>query len=173
MSASLWLTAVQTLASSWAALPGYRAVGSSTAGVTVYVGGQVDDERNPAGDTGYVVVGYGGMPGRPTPSGSFTQTRGPMSSAHPRDERAQIRCRIVSQPGDIVGASVVSAGQTVEGYLHDVEDLLTTNPTLGISAPTSRRFLAELDSGGSWWLQQTSGGPLAILDVAVTYTARI
>lgn len=170
MTASLWLTAVQALASSWAALPGYRAASSTGTGAcTVYVGAQVDDENRPE-TIGYVVVGYGGTPDRPTSSGSFRQTRGPMSSAHPRDEAAQIRVRCVAQPGD---GGIVAAATQAEGYLHDLESLLTTNPTLGISAPTSRRFLAELDSGGSWALQQTSGGPLAMVDATVTYTARL
>lgn len=175
MTASLWLTAVQTLAASWAALPGYRAKGSTSSGVTVYVGAQVDDEVDPGPRAGYVVVGYGGMPDRPAPSGTFRQTRGPLAASHPRDEQAQIRCRIVAQPGDVLGAQadVLAAAATVEGYLHDLESLLTTDPTLGISAPASRRFLAELDNAGAWWLQQTQGGPLATLDVTVIYTARL
>ena len=171
MTASLWLPAVQALASLWAATTGYRAAGSTDADpVTVFVGSQVDDENVSSGGTGYVVVGYGGTPERPTASGSFRQTRGPMASSHPRDEVAQIRVRCVAQPGD---GTVVAAATTVEGYLHDLETILTTTPTLGISAPTSRRFLAELDSAGSWVLQQTSGGPLAMVDATVTYTARL
>lgn len=171
MTATLWLTAVQALAGAWAALPGYRAFGSSTAAAaTVYVGGQVDDENNPAQDSGYVVVGFGGEPGRPAPSGSFTQSAGPMSSSHPRDERASIRVRCVAQPG---GGTLLAAALTCEGYLHDLESLLTTNPTLGISAPTSRRFKAELDSAGSYGLRPTIGGPQAVIDATVTYTARL
>lgn len=171
MTASLWLTAVQALATAWSAMPGYRAFGSSTAAAaTVYVGGQVDDENNPGADRGYVVVGYGGTPERPASSGSFRQTRGPMAAAHPRDEAAQIRVRCVAQPGD---GGVLAAALTCEGYLHDLESLLTTNPTLGISAPVSRRFLAELDAGGSWALRPTTDGPQAVLDATVTYTARL
>lgn len=169
---SLWLTAAQALASSWAALPGYRAWQSSTsAPCTVFVGAQVDDEEIPDGaSTGYVVVGYGGTPAKPTPSGSFRQTRGPMSSAHERDESAKLMVRCCSQPG---GGGIVEAALTAEGYVSDLETLLRTNPTLGISAPTSRRFLAELDNAGGWYLRQTEGGPLATVDVVVTYTARI
>lgn len=171
MTSSVWLTAVQALASSWAALPGYRAFGSSTAApATVYVGAQVDDENNPGADRGYVVVGYGGTPERPTSSGSFRQTRGPMTSAHPRDEVAQIRIRCVAQPGD---GGVVATALQAEGYLHDLESILTTNPQLGLTAPTTRRFVADLDSAGSWMLQATSGGPLATIDATVTYTARL
>lgn len=168
--ASLWLTAVQALATAWAALPGYRVFASTTsAAATVYIGAQVADENAPD-MKGWVVVGYGGEPTRPTPSGSFRQTRGPMTSSHPRDEASQIRVRCVAQPGD---GGVIAAALQVEGYLHDLESLLSTNPTLGISAPTSRRFLAELDQAGSWWLGQTVNGPGATIDATVTYTARL
>ena len=171
MTASLWLTAVQALADAWSSTTGYRAAASSDSDpVTVFVGAQVDDENIPTGGTGYVVVGYGGTPERPAASGSFRQTRGPMASSHPRDEVAQIRVRCVAQPGD---GDIVAAATAAEGYLHDLESLLTTNPTLGISAPSSRRFVAELDGAGSWVLQQTSGGPLAMVDATVTYTARL
>lgn len=172
MAASLWLTAVQALAGQLSALPGYRAYQSSTnAPTTVYVGAQVDDEELPDGASiGYLVIGYGGTPTKPTPSGTFRQTRGPMSSAHERDEVAQIKVRCVAQPG---GGTILAAASQAEGYLHDLEALLTTNPELGVSAPTSRRFLAELDNAGGWYLQQTPGGPLATVDVVVTYTARI
>jgi len=172
VSSSLWLTAVQALAAQLAALPGYRAYQSSTsAACTVFVGAQVDDEELPDGtSTGYVVIGYAGTSDRPTPSGTFRQTRGPMSSAHERNEVSQIRVRCCAQPGD---GGIVAAALQAEGYLNDIESLLTSNPTLGISAPTSRRFLAELDNAGGWYLQQTDGGPLATVDVVVTYTARI
>lgn len=171
MTASLWLTAVQALAGAVAALPGYRAARSTTdAPVTVFIGGQLDDENAPGPIVDYVVIGFGGTPDRPAPSGSFRQARGPMAAAHPRDETSQIRCRIVAQPGD---GDIITAATTAETLLHDLEQLLTADPTLGISAPAARRFLAELDSGGAWWLQQTSGGPLATIDVTVTYTARL
>ena len=171
MTASLWLTGAQALAGALAGQPGYRAAGSTTAApVTVFIGGQVDAENAPGPVVDYVVVGYGGTPDRPVPSGSFRQTRGPMAGTRPRDETAQIRVRIVAQPGD---GDVVAAASTAESYLRDLEQLLTTDPTLGISAPAARRFLAELDSAGAWWLQQTSGGPLATIDVTVTYTARL
>lgn len=171
MTSSMWLTAVQALAGAVAALPGYRAARSSTAApVTVFVGGQVDDENAPGPVVDYVVIGYGGTPDRPVPSGSFRQTRGPMAAAHPRDETAQIRVRLVSQPGD---GDVVAAGSTAESYLHDLEQVLTSNPTLGITSPAARRFIAEVDSGGAWWLQQTSGGPRATIDVTVTFAARL
>lgn len=171
MTASLWLTGVRALASAWSSLPGYRASGSTTgADVTVFVGGQIDDESMPGPVVDYVVVGYGGTADRPVPSGSFRQSRGPMAAAHPRDEAAQIRCRIVAQPGD---GDIIAAATTAERYLSDLEQLLTADPTLAISAPAARRFLAELDSAGAWWLQQSSGGPLATIDVTVTYTARL
>jgi hypothetical protein len=172
VSSSLWLTAVQALAGQFAALPGYRSFQSSTsAPCTVFVGAQVDDEELPDGaSTGYVVIGYAGTQDKPTPSGTFRQTRGPMSSARERDETAQVRVRCCAQPG---AGGIVAAAEQAEGYLRDLESLLTANPTLGISAPTSRRFLAQLDNAGGWYLQQTDGGPLATVDVVVTYTARI
>lgn len=169
---SLWLPAVEALASTWSALPGYRAYQSSTsAATTVYVGAQVDDEELPDGlSIGYVVVGYGGTPTRPNPSGKFRQTRGPMSAARERDERGEVMVRCCAQPG---GGTILDAAQQAEGYLGDLESLLQSTPELGISAPTSRRFLAELDNAGGWYLRQTEGGPLATVDVVVTYTARI
>lgn len=172
MAASFWLPAVKLIASQLAALPGYRAYQSSTsAPSTVFVGAQVDDEELPDGASiGYVVVGYGGTPTKPTPSGTFRQQRGPMSSAHERDESGQVKVRCVAQPG---AGTIVAAAEQAEGYLHDLESLLTSTPSLGVSAPTSRRFLVELDNAGGWYLQQTEGGPLATVDVVVTYTARI
>lgn len=169
---SLWLPAVEALADAWSALPGYRAYQSSTnAPATVYVGAEVDDEELPDGlSIGYVVVGYGGTPTRPTPSGKFRQTRGPMSAARERDERAEVNVRCCAQPG---GGTILDAARQAEGYLNDLESLLTSTPELGISVPSSRRFHAELDNAGGWYLRQTDGGPLATVDVVVTYTARI
>jgi hypothetical protein len=171
MSSTLWLTAVQTLASAVAALPGYRAYQStSSAPCTVYIGAELDDEERLDAVAEYLVVGYAGDPLRSTPSGSFKQTRGPMSSAHERNESGMIRLRIGVQPGD---GTIIAAALTAEQHLQDVEALLTTSPTLGLAAPTTRRFLAELDAAGAYTLRQTSGGPQVTIDASVSYTARI
>lgn len=171
--ASLWLHAVETLATAVADLPGYRPAATlHTAGdVAVYVGGQVDEENAPGDDARYVVVGYGGSPDRPVPSVTFRQSRGPMDpTTHPRDESAEIRLRVVVQRGS---GTVLDAAREAEGILADVEGVLRADPSLGIAAPTSRRFVAELSGAGSATLRPTPQGTEAIIDCAVIYTARI
>jgi len=171
--ASLWLHAVETLATAVADLPGYRpaATRHTVGDVAVYVGGQVDEENAPADDARYVVIGYGGPADRPGSSGTFRQSRATLDpTTHPRDESAEIRVRLVVQRGS---GTVVDAAREVEGILADVEGVLRADPSLGISSPTSRRFVAELSGAGAWSLRPTPAGPEAIIDCAVTYTARI
>lgn len=171
--ASLWLHAVETLATAITGLPGYRAAATlhTVGDVAVYVGAQVDEENAPGDDTRYVVIGYGGPPDRPGTSGQFRQTRGPLDpTTHPRDESAEIRVRLVVQRGS---GTVIEAAREVEGILGDVEGVLRVDPSLGIAVPTSRRFVAELTGAGAWSLRHTTAGPEAIIDCAVSYSARI
>lgn len=159
-----WLTIARQLATLQQARPGFRAPDTETADRPVFLGptyGITGDHP-----VSWLSIGWAGTPDRTTEAGESGQSTATLGNRG-RDERGVIRCRAIAQTGD---RATEDAEAEVNTILASLEDLLRTNPTLGLDQAWMRS--AEMGSDMRFAPRFTAGFVL-VCDFSITYRARI
>lgn len=137
------------------------------AGVSVYDGSGVT--ANP-GD--FVMVGIGDPTGAGVgTSATASQTVGPFSTQRKRDETGSLWIVAYSSNGDGSDAGQKVARDLAFSYMGAVEDLLRSDPNLGIASGGD--FVAQMGDSIDYDQNQTPNGADAVLIFNVAYFARI
>lgn len=104
------------------------------------------------------------------PAGAATagQTPGPMATTRPRDQEGAVWCAAYSWNGD---ADQKAARDAAYSYVAAVENLLRSNPNLGIAA--GGYFVAQMGSDERLMQNQNPNGAEAGVIFNITFTARI
>lgn len=158
------LTVARQLAALQRARPGFRAPDAETSGTPVFLGPVYGITGDHAAT--WLAVLWAGTPDRTTEAAESGQAAATLGNRG-RDERGSIRCRARASTGDRDTAAVEAA---VDVVLASFEDLLRTNPTLGLDQSWMRS--AELGDGMRFTPRFGSGFTLDV-DFTVTYRARI
>lgn len=104
----------------------------------------------------------------PTASASAGQKPGPMATTRPRDQEGQVWCAAYSWNGNGNQKQARDAAYT---YMAAVENLLRTNPNLGIAA--GGYFVAQMGADERLMQNQDQNGAEAGLIFSVKFEARI
>lgn len=161
-----WGAVALALTSTLRGLSGWRAPTSSSSGVTVYFGPEVDSYGDRASQ--FVVVAWPGDDSGDgaDAAGSVTQKPAAMASHHPREETGEIACMAVAQDGSPAFTGVL---QAAEALLAQVQTALRQNPNLGLPDPIVRGVTFD---AGAPTLKRLSGA-VCMWEFRVGYTARL
>lgn len=162
-----WAAVMDALVSLSRGMTGYRDPGAAvSAGLrpvfdSILVGGTEDHASE------LLVVGWSGDPTRTEDAGESGQATATLGNRG-RDESGRIKCLAQAWSGAVEDVAAVRGAAF--DVLGDVEELLRTNPTLGLDQAWMRQ--AELGEGTRVELQQISGVRCRV-EFSVTYRARI
>jgi hypothetical protein len=162
MAATRWAQIVDALLAAVRARPGYRGP-TGTTGILVLDSTEEHAIEERPGR--YVVIAVADIAGQGDESGSAAQSPATAGKVQ-RDERGTIRCRTVCQLGDV--APAVARGNALTD-LAVVEDVLRTDPTLGIVAP--RIFVQVGDR--LTFRSYLAGGSVLTVEFTIDYHTRI
>jgi hypothetical protein len=161
MATTRWATVIDALLAAVRAKPGYRSP-NDIAGIPVYDSVELlASEDRP---TRYLVIGVSDPDGSDE---SGTATQSPATAGKvARDEVGVLRCWAVCQIGDVLPAS---ARLSAIADMATVEDVLRTDPTLGLVTP---RMFAQI--GDRIQVRQyLAGGSVCQIEFTVEYATRI
>lgn len=175
-----WPIVVDALIDQLVALPGWRPAKSSLSGITVFDGPEVDYTADPERTYGYLVVGWGGDPetSGPESAGQGAQTPAALDANRTRDDAGTIRCRATYWTGDgVLDVSARACRQASFGIMWQVEQLLRSNPTLGIPQAVGpvglQRMVVQFDRMDDITQTAGEGGLQVDIDFTVRYSCRI
>jgi hypothetical protein len=161
MATTRWATVVDALLAATRAKPGYRSPTDIT-GIPVYDSVELlASEDRP---TRYLVIGVSDPDGEDE---SGTAAQAPATAGKvARDEIGIIRCWAVCQIGD-VSPSLARLSAVTD--MATVEDVLRTDPTLGLITP---RMFAQIGDRIAF-RQYLAGGSVCQIEFTVEYATRI
>lgn len=117
----------------------------------------------------FLVVGWLGDPDQPAESGQAGQAWATLGTRG-RDERADVRCAVVVQTGDLtVPGAVPALWDSAFTVLDDVAAALKADPTIGLGVPY---MVAELGSLPSIRSDPGRGGEITV-EFLVSYKTRL
>jgi hypothetical protein len=159
-----WVTVARQVAALQAARPGFRAPETVSNDTPVFFGPVYGISGDHAAK--WLAIGWAGTPTRVTEAGESGQSTATLGNRG-RDERGVIRCRACAQTGD---RATTATEDAVDVILASVEDLLRTNPTLGLD----QAWMRSAEMGSDMRIQpRFASGFVLEVDFTITYRARI